>query len=135
MVDISNRDDVIDSRDVIARIEELREEIEGIEGEDFDAGKVGGPDDPVSTELRDELAALEALADEASNYAADWTHGETLIRESYFVQYAQELADDIGAIDRNAKWPLSCIDWDKAANELKADYTEVDYDGVSYWIR
>lgn len=135
MVDISNRDDVIDSRDVIARIEELREEIAEIEGEDFDAAKVGGQDDPVSSELRDELAALEALADEASNYAEDWPHGETLIRDSYFVQYAQELADDIGAIDRNAKWPLSCIDWDKAADELKVDYTEVDYDGVSYWIR
>jgi hypothetical protein len=27
------------------------------------------------------------------------------------------------------------IDWEQAAYELKQDYTEVNFDGVSYWIR
>lgn len=85
-------------------------------------------------ELNEELTALLKLQEEAEPYAADWTYGETLIRDSYFKQYAEELADDIGAIDRNATWPLSCIDWDEAARQLQQDYTSVDFDGVTYWI-
>lgn len=27
------------------------------------------------------------------------------------------------------------IDWDGVADELKADYTSIDYDGVTYWVR
>ena len=27
------------------------------------------------------------------------------------------------------------IDWDKTANNIEADYTTVDYDGVEYLIR
>lgn len=124
-----NFDAVIDSRDVIARIEELEGEVLNDDGvidqsnEDADYRDKCG-----------ELAALQALADEASGYAADWQHGETLIRDSYFKDYAMELADDIGAIDNNASWPLTCIDWDQAARELQMDYSAVDFDGVTYWI-
>jgi antirestriction protein len=32
--------------------------------------------------------------------------------------FAQELADDIGAVDTDIGWPNSCIDWDQAAREL-----------------
>jgi hypothetical protein len=136
MVDISNLDDVIDSRDVIARIEELREEIKEIEGEDFDAAKVaiGEIDDPVPGELREELTKLEALAAEASGYAPDWEHGETLIRDSYFTDYAEELCKDCGALPRDIPHYIE-IDWEKTADNIRVDYTEVDYDGVSYWIR
>lgn len=125
-----NFDAVIDSRDVIARIEELEGEVLNDDGvidqsnEDADYRDKCG-----------ELAALQALADEASGYAADWQHGEILIRDSYFKDYAMELADDIGAIDNNASWPLTCIDWDQAARELQMDYSAVDFDGVTYWIR
>ncbi len=121
--EISNYDDVIDSRDVIARIEELEALQADPEGDGLD-------DDEAH-----ELEALRALAEEASGYAEDWTYGETLIRDSYFVTYAQELAEDIGAIDRDAKWPNTCIDWDQAARELQVDYTSVSFDGVDYWVR
>lgn len=130
--EISNSDDIIDSRDVIARIEELRDEIESAGIPD---NEIGGPNDTMVDE-RAELAALESLADEAVGYAADWQYGEALIRDSYFETYAQEFAEDIGAIDdRNCQWPNSCIDWEKAADELKVDYTAVDFGGVTYWIR
>jgi len=132
---ISNYDDIIDSRDVIARIAELREEIAGIEGDEFDFAKIGGPEDPVSSDLRDELAELEALASEGENAAPDWEHGETLIRDSYFKQFAQQFADDIGAINAEASWPNSCIDWDQAARELQMDYTPIEFGDVTYWIR
>jgi hypothetical protein len=113
-------DDVIDSRDVIERIEEL----EAME-----------TDSPEALETMDELNALRALAEEASGYAADWKYGEQLIRDSYFKDFAQELAEDIGAINKDATWPNTCIDWDQAARELQQDYTSVTFDGIDYWIR
>lgn len=117
MSEISNNSDVIDSRDIIKRIEEL----EALET----------PDE----EEQDELTALRDVAEQAKGYADDWRHGATLIRDSYFEDYAREFADDIGAIDNESKWPNSCIDWAKAADELKQDYTSIDFDGVDYWIR
>lgn len=51
------------------------------------------------------------------------------------MEYAETLAEDIGAIDRNAGWPLMHIDWEAAADALKMDYRQVDYDGVAYWMR
>lgn len=82
-----------------------------------------------------ELIALRALAEEAEGYAPDWRHGEALIRDSYFEDYARDLAEDIGAINRDTSWPHTCIDWEKAASDLQHDYTSVDFDGVTYWIR
>ncbi len=42
------------------------------------------------------------------------------------VDFAQNLAEDLGAVDKNASWPNNCIDWEKAASELMYDYTEED---------
>lgn len=117
--EISNYDDIIDSREIIERIAEI--EADGDRTEDDDQ----------------ELATLRALAEEGESMA-DWQYGATLIRDSYFVQYAQELADDLGIINSNAtagQWPLYHIDWEAAADELKQDYTEIDFDGVTYWVR
>jgi hypothetical protein len=82
----------------------------------------------------EELWALRQLAEQCED-CGDWLHGATLIRDTYFKEYAQELADDIGAIDSNAGWPTCHIDWDAAAESLRQDYTEVEFDGVTYLIR
>lgn len=134
--EISNRDDIIDSRDVIERIEELREERDDLRQNAEETGDAAALRQ-WEEEYGDELAALEKLAEQAEGYAADWEYGETLIHDSYFRDYAEELAEDIGALKRELanQWPYTCIDWDAAAEELKQDYTEVDFDGVTYWIR
>ncbi len=115
---INNTNNVIDSRDVIARIEELEADPESLDGDDVD-----------------ELRALKALAEQAEDYCEDWHHGATLIRGSYFKDYAMALADDLGAIPSDATWPCNCIDWKQAARELQMDYMAVDFDGVTYWVR
>jgi hypothetical protein len=137
---IDNMADVIDSRDVIGRIEELQEERAELAFliEDIEEDKL---QDAISDleqwdeENGDELRSLKALAEEAEGYAADWKYGEALIRDSYFKEYAMQLAEDIGAINGDATWPNNCIDWDQAAKELRMDYTAVDFDGITYWIR
>ncbi len=123
MANVSNMDDVIDSRDVIAHINELENKYNA---------------EAFETNLDDneeaELLSLKTLAEEASG-SPDWPHGETLIRATYFETYAQELAEDIGAINSDQSWPNCCIDWEKAAYQLQMDYTSVEFDGVDYWIR
>jgi hypothetical protein len=115
--EISNQDDLIDSRDIIARITELEETEERDEDEQA------------------ELEALTALQDEAEDCCTDWRHGETLIRDSYFRRYAEQYADDIGAINGDAHWPNCCIDWERAARELQQDFSSAEFDGVTYWVR
>jgi hypothetical protein len=121
--EISNSEDIIDSRDVIARIEELGSELEE-----------GSIDDPSDADLKEELASLKNLAEQCEG-VSDWTYGESLIRDDYFEEYARELAEDIDAIQSDQGWPNYCIDWTFAAEELQMDYTPVDFDGVTYWIR
>jgi hypothetical protein len=121
--EISNSDDVIDSRDVIARIAELEDIVPPAE-----------EDDGTFNDERAELAALKALADEAEGYAPDWQYGETLIRRSYFVEYVEELCEDCGYLPKDLpSWIV--IDWDATARNVEVDYTSVDFDGVEYLVR
>jgi len=91
-------------------------------------------DDILDEEEREELTSLRAICEEGDSFA-DWTYGCTLIRESYFTEYAQELAEDIGAISSDAQWPLSYIDWDRAADALKMDYSTIEVEGTTYYGR
>ena len=161
---ISNNDDVIDSRDVIHRIEELeakedewteaKENLAGITAQ-YDAAVDGAPDadfdvssdavDEAQEALntieidfdedeREELKVLRELAEEAEGYASDWIYGATLIRESYFEEYCQQLVEDIGDLPKDMPGYL-VIDWEATAHNLRQDYTSVDFDGVDYLVR
>jgi len=104
----TSNDDLIDSRDVI----------EALAGDDL-------------TEI--ERTILEDLASEGETLE-DWHYGVTLIRDSYFIDYARQFATACGR-GRVAQWPATCIDWNQAAAELQMDYTPVEFDGVTYWAR
>lgn len=146
--EICNTDDVINSLDVIARIEELEGERDSFEidaeilDEPDTIGNVESDTDASRVEWAiqneddaKELKILTELAEEAEDYASDWKYGETLIRDSYFEDYARDLAEDIGAIKEDASWPDNYIDWEAASEALKQDYTAVEFDGVTYWVR
>ena len=132
----------IDTRDLYTRLCELEtlrddaaEARQAIHDSDMDekqpaldaASAAFGPDEQT------ELDELETLRDEIGEIT--FRHGEAMIPTSGFEAYAQELAEDIGAVDRNAAWPLTCIDWTEAAKELEQDYTLVSYQGEDYFIR
>ena len=117
----SNGEDVLDTRDLEAAITELENNIEEeyhAEGDEY------------------QLAVLkEFRQDLIDNFGDSYLDGVTLVRHSYFRAYAQELAEDIGAIGRELQWPLTYIDWEAAIDALSMDYTRVNFDGVKYWGR
>ena len=122
--------DIIDVRDIIARVEELEAERDGIEESD------PARDADLACEhcqLAQILVDLQGMGGD-EQWRGHW-YPVTLIRDSYFRDYAEELADDCGLIPKNAQWPMTCIDWERAARELRYDYSGVDIDGATYWTR
>lgn len=112
--------DIIDVRDII---------------EDYALARES--DDLADRDYADALAVI--LGELAGNggdeqFEGDW-YPVTLIRDSYFKEYAQELADELELVPSEYSWPTSCIDWDHAARELRMDYTSVEINGVTYWYR
>ena len=156
--EISNSDDVIDSRDIIARIDELQAERDALsDARDEAKETLDDFSDAIDMEEREaqqeklsdaetaltdwdesdegrELKALTALQEEAEGYASDWRWGAALIAEHYFPDYCQELCEDIGDLPKDLPHYI-VIDWERTAENIKADYTEVDFDGTTYLIR
>jgi hypothetical protein len=140
--DISNSDDMIDVRDIIARIEELEPEVSILIGIDNEAEPAKFAEQ-IAQDERDEPAELHRLyvlmADMCGyggdeQWRGDW-YPITLIRDTHFQDYAEELAEDCGMINKGATWPNNCIDWERAARELQGDYSTIEYEGVTYWYR
>lgn len=149
MTEIGNSEDVLDVRDIIERYEHLESELtEAWEGEGNSSrisleqwiNEAAADDRHTLQDAATEYHALGALLDDLEGYGGDheWRgswYPITLVRDSYFKDYAQELAEDIGAINADAAWPNNCIDWDQAARELRMDYGAAEFDGVTYWYR
>jgi hypothetical protein len=125
--------DMIDLRDIAEFVEEQLEFLANNE-EAWEED----PEIQAVIELADDLcyneatngdihAAVKMLTEMGESY------GVFLIAEDYFVDYAQDMADSIGAIDSNAGWPLNFIDWDAAAEALKSDYQSVHIKGTEYF--
>lgn len=145
---------VIDTRDILSRWEELTEELQSLETAVEEAQELFDGFDGSS----EEYASIGESVAEAEAAKTDWNEengeeltqlgkivdeigedtcrdGSTLIADSHFKRYAQELADEIGAINSDASWPMNCIDWDQAVRELQMDYSSITIDGHDWWVR
>ncbi len=137
---VDNSESVLDSRNIIERIEEIEQAreayIEENAGEDVSADVRASQGDAWALffpEDAAELAALSKLAKEAEG-ADDWHHGAALIRDDYFVEYVREMLEDCGEIPRDLPHYVA-VDWHKTADNVRVDYFDVDFDGVTYWVR
>lgn len=125
MTDLDLTDDLIDVRDIIARIEELENLIEG-----------EGCDDTCD-DYNEELKVLMALMQELEGmggdeqWQGDW-YPITLIRDSYFTDYARDLLEDCLGIPRDLPHYIE-IDWEATARNIRDDYSPVEINGTTYW--
>ena len=81
-----------------------------------------------------QLKELQDLNDQCEN-EGDWSYGVTLIHDSAFEDYARREAEDLGLISSDTRWPATCIDWEQAADELKADFTTIEWGDETYHMR
>ena len=115
-------DDTIDGRDIRDRIEELE--------------AVEAPTEEESAELTD----LKSFLHEAMQYNSDADEGETIIAESYFMDYIREIIYDCYALPKeltSGEWPYRhiTINYEAAAEEAKADYAELTFRGRNFYIQ
>lgn len=156
MTEVSPTDDMIDIRDVIERFEELEPVIQDAReaaGQTWDFATPESRGDLTRDEFiaehlelhdPDETLDFErftALLEDLKGYGGDeqWRgdwYPITLIADHHFQAYAEELAEDLcGNEMRAASWPLNCIDWERAASQLQADYSTVEFAGRTFWYR
>ena len=142
-------DDHLDSRD----IEEKIVEIEDAYGLDYELFQ--GPGDfgrhiaeNGSAEEADLYERLYSFRDEVQNGADEgWEYGVILTRDDYADgEWAKGRAMDFGAFqgyipgspsfenqeEAAGRWPFNHIDWDAAADELKEEANEFDFEGTTY---
>ena len=119
MSQITNNDDVIDSRDIIERIKELEALHE---------------DNDISPDEINELIDLKSLAEQGVDYSEDWEYGSTLIRDDCFTDYVMELLSEIGELP--AEFPsYIIIDEEATARNIQMDYTDIEFADITYWTR
>ena len=139
----------IDSRDLAKRLEELQDERQELldaleeaekelsDSEEEDKSELEESVTEAKQALQEfELDNLEEMQELESleNEISEWSDGNTLIPEEDFVDYCQELCEDIGDVSRDLHSYI-VIDWDATADNIKADYSEVEYQGNTYLVR
>lgn len=102
----------------------VAEVIAAIEADGTDLGAVGAWASYEHGRVEEWDAPTREAFEEA--YCGEWKSG---------ADYAENLAEDIGALDSaDARWPLTCIDWERAWNELRLGdgYYEVPTGAPAY---
>ena len=128
----TNQDEYIDAAQLVTLVE------------DWEAAMEEGADEDGEIQLPfgvGEYHALKRVADEVVQYGGDNDH-EQLVREDCFLEYTKQLVDDCYGdvakqLDNQHSWPWRhmTMDWEACADELKGDYVEIDFDGVTYYMR
>jgi hypothetical protein len=143
--EITNSEDIIDSRDIIARIEDLTSQRDDFQywidldqehGSDWKDSDVEKWTEWDNSDEGMELRNLEKIQNECENYG-DWKYGVTLLRDSYMdEEWAENELKDLGYLNNDLLWFISHnIDWNGVLEDLRQDYSEIDFDGITYWIR
>ncbi len=81
-------------------------------------------------EVMEELKPLKEFADECESYAPDWNSGVVLISEDHFTEYAKDLCEEVENVP-----DYIVIDWEETAENLKIDYTTIEFEGFSFYVR
>lgn len=115
--------DVIDTRDLQDRLEEIEYDLESL---DLSADE--------RNDLMVELKAIQEVKAEVDGYAGDtFQDGVQLIAEQDFPEYIQELLEEVGDVPKLPSYVQ--VDWDATAENLRVDYTEVEFEGTTYLFR
>lgn len=84
-----------------------------------------------------EMAVLTLVDAQLQQHPETWSTSETkLVRDDYLEAYAAvDAAERAGVPPSPRPWPFNHINWAAAAEDLRTQYVEIDFDGVTYWMR
>lgn len=136
----------MDSRDLIEKREELKQQVLDSFLETFPHYEEQTPDfesilfeeEEIQSWKEDwldeieEITDIDTLEDEVSS--SEWDFGIYFIEEDDFEEYVKELLEDCGYISRDFPSWIT-IDWTSTAENVKQDYTEVEFQGQTYYYR
>lgn len=81
-----------------------------------------------------EIEEINDLEDEINNKKFEF--GTTLIDKDDFEEYCEDLVSDIGDLPKDLPSYISNnIDWSGIADDLRQDYSEVEFRGTTYLYR
>lgn len=82
----------------------------------------------------DEYNNLINFASEIENNNSEYSDGMGIIHEDEFTDYVKEMLEDCGYISQDFPSWIT-IDWEDTADNVKQDYSSVDYNGDTYYFR
>jgi len=149
---ISEGDSVLEAEAVKAAAAEIINDIDELDAERIDLETERDHDlDPDDEDYQDDYDKLETKIDDFSQQAEElreenqdllefaeclenWSITGGLISDDHFEEYAQDNAGNIYGVDLN-EWPFSHINWEAAADSLRADYSVVTFGDTTYLYR
>jgi hypothetical protein len=146
---IEDNPDVIDSRDLVEDIETIESKIVEIRANLEEQMQVNDLEIREMLEKKlamDNFALLEEEFDsytakiykellEAKEEIPEFEDGNTLIRTGKaWVDYVKDLLEDVGDLPKNLPHYIE-IDWEKTADNIAVDYSEITLDGNIYLYR
>jgi hypothetical protein len=81
-------------------------------------------------ELQGKLDILNGFKSRFQGSSVEWNTGATFVRDDFLEAHAKDISE--AQIDLDS-WPINCIDWEKAANELRQKYESIIFKGTQYW--
>jgi hypothetical protein len=136
---------VLDTRDLIEKRDELKQQILDAFLEDFEhyADRTDSFEDILFEEEElenfkeywdNELKEIEAIDEIESEIGSEFNYGCTLIHEDYFQEYCEELLVDAGYLPKDLPSWIE-IDYEATSENMKQDYSELVYEGENYFYR
>lgn len=137
--------DIIDTRDLIEKRDELKQSILESFLENFEhyEDRTECFEDILFEEeeiqswkeiWEDELEQIDEINKIEDELGREFDYGVTLVHEDYWEEYVEDLLKDCGYISTDIPSWIE-IDWEATANNVKVDYTEVEYQGQTYYGR
>lgn len=137
--------DIIDTRDLIEKRDELKQSIldsfletfEHYEDQTDDFDDILFDEEEIQSwkeDWEDELEQIEEINNIEDSIGSEFDYGVTLVREDYWEDYVEDLLVEIGYLPKDLPSWIE-IDWEATANNVKVDYTEVEYQGQTYYGR
>lgn len=135
----------IDTRDLIETRDELKQQVldsfledfphyeemtESFEDIRFEEEEIG----IWAEDWQEEIDKISCIDEIENEIGSEFDYGVTLIPEDDFTDYVEDLLKDCGYIsDDFPSWIE--IDWEATAENVKQDYSELEYEGETYLYR